>query len=268
MIPAHLDATVVLVRHGESTYVAEGRFQGQADPPLSELGRRQAALVAARLSVPSEPPVLALPAGPPLEIVHSPLARAAATAAAIAAACSGRESFGAAVPVRPDDGFLEIGQGEWEGRTTTEIIERWGDELSAWRRDPVANWAPGGESISEVDRRVRPALGALLTRLAAGRDPGTLDRSQVLGYLGARPDQGWSVVVAHDGVFKLALLALLDLPITRFWTFPFALCGISIVEIGGGRARLLSHNLTEHLAALESAQRREDDERRRASGAL
>lgn len=268
MIPAHLDATVVLVRHGESTFVAEDRFQGQADPPLSDRGQRQAALVAARLSHPADAPSLAVPSGPPLEVVHSPLARAAETAAAIASASGAPDSFAADVPLRADHGFFEIGQGEWEGRKATEIAERWSAELAAWRRDPVANWAPGGESIGDVDRRVRPALGVLLGRLAQGRTPGTLDRSQVLGYVGVRPDQGWSVVVAHDGVFKLALLALLDLPTERFWAFPFALCGISIVEIGGGRARLLAHNLTEHLAVLDSAEARDGAARRRASGAL
>ena len=267
LIPAGLDATVVLVRHGESTYVAEGRFQGQADPPLSELGRQQARLVAARLSRPAEVPALPLPDGPPLEVVHSPLARAADTARSIAAAWADAGTLGASVARHPDAGFLEIGQGEWEGRPSAEIAERWADELAAWRRDPVANWAPGGESVRDVDRRVRPALATLLDHLAQGRAPGTLDRSQVLGYLAARPDQGWSVVVAHDGVFKLTLLALLDLPIERFWTFPFALCGISIVEIGGGRARLLAHNLTDHLAVLENQDARALAAARRASGA-
>lgn len=268
LIPAGLDATVVLVRHGESTYVAEGRFQGQADPPLSELGRHQASLVAARLSRPTEAPALPLPDGPPLEVVYSPLARAADTARSIADAWAGAGSPGATVPHHPDRGFLEIGQGDWEGRPSVEIAERWADELAAWRRDPVVNWAPGGESIRDVDRRVRPALATLLDHLAEGRAPGTLDRSQVLGYLAARPDQGWSLIVAHDGVFKIALLALLDLPIERFWTFPFALCGITIVEIGGGRARLLAHNLTDHLAELDSQNARATAAERRASGAL
>jgi len=45
----HQDATLVLVRHGESTFIAEGRFQGQADSPLTTTGFRQADLVARRL---------------------------------------------------------------------------------------------------------------------------------------------------------------------------------------------------------------------------
>ncbi|HEY5434833.1 MAG TPA: histidine phosphatase family protein, partial [Candidatus Limnocylindrales bacterium] len=43
-IPEGLDATLVLVRHGESEWIREGRFQGQAETPLSQLGLRQATL--------------------------------------------------------------------------------------------------------------------------------------------------------------------------------------------------------------------------------
>ena len=81
-------------------------------------------------------------------------------------------------------------------------------------------------------------------------------------------DDPWSVVVAHDGVFKVTLLALLDLPLARFWTLPFALCGISIVEIRNGRPRLRLHNATDHLADLQTTEARIRDDARRRSGAL
>jgi broad specificity phosphatase PhoE len=58
----------------------------------------------------------------------------------------------------------------------------------------------------------------------------------------------WSITVAHDGILRLILLRLLDLPLERYWSFPFALCGISVVELRAGRARLRAHNLEEHLA--------------------
>jgi hypothetical protein len=56
LIPDRLDATLVLVRHGESELIVEGRFQGQAETPLSARGLRQAALVAERLAHPHDPP--------------------------------------------------------------------------------------------------------------------------------------------------------------------------------------------------------------------
>ena len=89
IIPANLDAVVAFVRHGESEWVAQGRFQGQGDPPLSDLGRRQALLTARRIARRARRPPLPLPAGTPRAIVHSPLARAAETATLIGRAVSG-----------------------------------------------------------------------------------------------------------------------------------------------------------------------------------
>ena len=271
IIPAGLNAIVAFVRHGESEWVAEGRFQGQGDPPLSDLGRRQALLVARRVARRTRRPALPLPAGPPRSVVHSPLARATETAEAIARAVSagrGADAVDQPVPRRPEDGFIEIGQGEWEGLPTAEVVERWGEVLEEWRRDPLVAWAPGGESLLEVERRVRVALRALLDDLATDAPPGGAGRSQVLGYGDLPSDEPWSIVVGHDGVFKVALLALLDLPLARFWVLPFALCGITIVEIRNGRPRLRLHNATDHLSSLETEAERAAAEARRTTGAL
>jgi len=178
------------------------------------------------------------------------------------------DGFGAHVPTRPDAGFLEIGQGGWEGLHRSQIEERFGAQLAAWRRDPLAAWAPDGESLPEVQARVRPALAALLGRLAAAGTPGTLDRSQVAGYREATPEHPWSVLVAHDGVFKVALLTLFDLPLDRFWMWLFDLCGISVIEFRGGRAVARAHNLTEHLAPLLDERSQVLSEERARSGAL
>jgi probable phosphoglycerate mutase len=255
LIPDGLQAVIAFVRHGESELVAQGRFQGQADSPLTELGRRQALLAARRIGRRTRRPALPLPAGPPHAIVHSPLLRTTETASLIARAVSGgRGDAALAAPIRllPEAGLMEIGQGEWEGRPGQEIVERWGDLLEQWRREPLAAWAPGGESLLEVDARVRPALRQLLADLATAEPAAAASRSQVLGYADVPSDEPWSIVVGHDGVFKVALLALLDLPLARFWMLPFALCGITIVEIRNGRPRLRLHNATDHLADLEA----------------
>ena len=202
LIPDGLDATLVLVRHGESTFIVEGRFQGQADSPLSPDGERQAELVARRLADPHEPPALPVPVGDPIELVHSPLQRTSQTAAAIERAF---QASARTIERRPDPGFLEIHQGPGRACIATRSDERYGAELAAWRRTPLEAWAPGGESLPEVQARVRPALAAILARLGEGRTPGTHDRPQVAGYHDARPNHPWSVVVGHDGVFKVAL---------------------------------------------------------------
>jgi phosphoserine phosphatase len=271
VIPAGLNAIIAFVRHGESEWVREGRFQGQGDSPLSELGRRQALLTARRVARRTRRPALPLPSGPPRSIVHSPLARATETAELIARAVSGGRGADAVdepVRLQPEPGFLEIGQGDWEGLPSAEVTARWGELLEAWRRDPVVAWAPGGESIAEVDVRVRAALRRLLDDLAGDAPTGGAGRTQVLGYADLPADEPWSIVVGHDGVFKVALLALLDLPLARFWVLPFALCGITIVEIRNGRPRLRLHNATDHLASLESEAERVASEARRRSGAL
>ena len=271
IIPPGLNAVIAFVRHGESEWVREGRFQGQGDSPLSELGRRQALLTARRIARRARRPVLPLPAGPPRSVVHSPLARATETAELLARALSGGRGADAVeqpVSLLPEPGFLEIGQGEWEGLPGAEVTERWGELLAQWRRDPLVAWAPGGESIADVDVRVRAALRPLLEDLAAAAPPPDPSRSQVLGYADLPSDEPWSIVVAHDGVFKVTLLALLDLPLARFWVLPFALCGITIVEIRNGRPRLRLHNATDHLSSIETDAERDAAEIRRKSGAL
>ena len=78
-----------------------------------------------------------------------------------------------------------------------------------------------------MQERVRPALAAILERLGRDFPRGTLDRPQVGGYAGVGPQAGqpWSILVGHDGVFKVVMLTLFDLPLTHFWMFTMALTG-------------------------------------------
>ncbi|HEU4672220.1 MAG TPA: histidine phosphatase family protein [Candidatus Limnocylindrales bacterium] len=256
LVPEGLDATLVLVRHGETEFIVEGRFQGRSPTPLTAIGRRQAALAGRRLAALAPAGGLAplpVPPGEPLEIAHSPLRRTTETADAIAAAFA---DAGRPEPARrPEEGLTEIGQGEWEGLPGTEITARWPELLAAWRRDPTTAWGPGGESLVDVAARLRPGLASILRRLAAGRAPGPTDRSQVAGYAPPMPpDWPWTILVGHDGVFKVALLALLDLPPAAFWRFPFVLGGITIVEVRAGRPVIRAHNLADHLAPLTEAE--------------
>jgi broad specificity phosphatase PhoE len=270
VVPAGLDATLVLVRHGESEWITRGLFQGQGDSALTELGLRQARLVAHRLATADVPPVLPIPARAPTAIRHSPLMRTSATAAAIVAAYRERAPFegGETLEAEPDRGLIEIGQGEWEGQPGSVIAERWGDILRRWREAPLTAWAPGGESLPEVDRRVRASLAEVFELLSAEPRHGTRRRTGVLGYAEDLGDDPWALLVGHDGVFKVVLLALLDLPLERFWLVPFALCGISVVEIRAGRARLRLLNATDHLAELETEAEQARTEAREKSGAL
>jgi broad specificity phosphatase PhoE len=256
VIPEGLDGTLVLLRHGETEWILRGLFQGQGETALSDAGRRQAELAGARLARPLASPALPVPGGRPLEIVHSPLQRTTATAQAVAEAiraeaeANGEDASG--LVVRPDAGILEIGQGEWEGVHQDEIARRWPDILAGWRRRPWEVWAPGGESLADVQERVRPALAAALERIGRDHPRGTLDRSQVQGYPGVsvHQDQPWSILVGHDGVFKVVMLTLFGLPMTHFWMFTMALTGITVIDFRAGRPLVRAANLTEHLAPL------------------
>jgi broad specificity phosphatase PhoE len=58
------------------------------------------------------------------------------------------------------------------------------------------------------------------------------------------------MVVAHDGILRLLMLDLIGVDITYYWSFPFALASVTVIDLGGSVARLRAHNLDEHIAAL------------------
>lgn len=243
-------AILALVRHGESAWIAEGRFQGQGNPPLSDVGLRQAAAVGARLAAPAEMPSLPLPDYPPLAIWHSPLLRAAQTAQAI------HEAREADTPLRPLETLTELGQGEWEGRTHDEVRERYPAELAAWRANPLDNHAPGGESLLDGLLRARQARATILGEgdvTESDEGAGKAPAEPVLGY--ERTFRGgdgpaWTLAVAHDGVLRLMMLDLLGIGIEHFWSFPLALASVTVLDLSAGMVRLRAHNLDEHIAAL------------------
>jgi probable phosphoglycerate mutase len=247
---------LALVRHGESTWVAEGRFQGRADPPLSETGRAQARAVGVRLAAPEAPPSLPLPAGAPVAIVHSPLRRAAETATAIA------DARRADTPLIALDDLVEIAQGTWEGLTHAEVRARYATELDAWRRDPLHHHAPDGEPLLAAAARARAAaawtLGPNVPSTPGSPPPPSAGEppEPVLGYErrygdpDRSPRSDWAIVVAHDGILRLLLLELLGIDLARFWSYPFALAAVTVLDVAGGLVRLRAHNLDEHITAL------------------
>jgi len=142
---------VLLVRHGQSEWNALGRWQGQADPPLSDIGRRQARAAAQSLGV--------LDA-----IFASDLRRATETAMII----SGLLGVG---PVVVDPDLRERDAGEWSGLTRPEIEERYPGYLDgspgfgpAGQRKRPPGWEPDG---SVLERAVR-ALGRIGAEVGGG----------------------------------------------------------------------------------------------------
>jgi probable phosphoglycerate mutase len=141
---------LVLVRHGETDWNRDGRYQGQADPPLNAAGREQARLLASRLQ------------GLPIEAIYSSdLQRAAETAGLVA------EALG--LPVSVDARLREIRLGMWEGRLVEEIIREYPAEWQARQSDPLLSRAPEGESVEEVAARVYQAANEIAARHPQGQ---------------------------------------------------------------------------------------------------
>jgi broad specificity phosphatase PhoE len=138
-------ARLLLVRHGQSTWNREHRIQGQLDPPLSTLGRRQATQVARRLAHRRL-------AG----FYSSDLKRAFETADLISAAV-------AATPT-PSPGLREIYLGSWEGLTTEELARRFPKEWVLWTQEPSWDLVPGGEGAVPFEARVNLELDSIFAR--------------------------------------------------------------------------------------------------------
>lgn len=142
--------TLYLIRHGETVWNADGRFQGHQNSPLNDSGRAQAALVARAVATYTFD-----------AIYCSDLDRAADTAAAIA-------HFHALTPV-PDTRLREAHFGAWEGCTMPQVTERWPDLVAAWRQDSLHTRPPGGETLEQVQDRVSECLDDLVARFPHGQ---------------------------------------------------------------------------------------------------
>lgn len=132
---------LVLVRHGQTDFNAEGRMQGQLDSTLTELGLAQA-----RRAGP------ALAAYEPVRLISSDLTRAARSAEEIAPALG--------LPVKLDARLRETHLGRWQGLTADDVARDWPGALERWRNDPA--WSPpGGESRVVVAARSLPVVDEL-----------------------------------------------------------------------------------------------------------
>ena len=182
---------ILLARHGETPWNAEGRYQGQIDIPLSPVGEGQANALGQRLT--------------DVRIdraVASPLSRAQLTA---------RLALGDARAdmLQTDADLQEIAHGEWEGLLASEIQQKDPARLLAWREEPENVLMPGGESLRQVlDRSWR---GLARATEGLGEDDTLL-------------------VVAHDAVNRVLLCRILGLPIARLWTFRQAPTTLNLLE--------------------------------------
>jgi broad specificity phosphatase PhoE len=204
---------VLLVRHGETPWNREGRYQGRTDIPLSPSGEAQVKALGLRLA--DLPIALA---------IASPLARARNTAEAILA--------GRTTQLELDEGLLEISHGEWEGKLASDLELSHAEMLGTWRSQPERNVpaGPGAETLGDVEDRAWPVLVRTCSRLG--------------------PDDT-ALIAAHDAVNRVLICRVLGLPLSRIWMFRQApatlnvLSGPSLAEL-----QLVRLNDSEHASPL------------------
>jgi len=204
---------LLLVRHGETAWNREGRYQGRTDVPLSEEGEAQARALGARLT--GLPIALAL---------ASPLTRTRRTAEAVL----GERG----VALETDPALIEISHGQWEGQLASAIEISHAEMFGTWRAHPDRDVpaGPDAETLGDVEERAWPVLVRTCSRLGADET---------------------ALLVAHDAVNRVLLCRVLGLPLTRVWTFrqsPAALnvlSGPSLAEL-----QVVRLNDAEHVAPL------------------
>ena len=167
---------VLLIRHGQSEWNADGRWQGQADPPLTDLGRHQAMHAARNL-------------GTVDAIVASDLQRASETALIIA------EALGVG-PVVLEPGLRERDAGEWSGLTRAEIERDWPGYLDSPSADRHAAFGrpPGAATVGQPSAGDGGRRAGSPTRCCSSGSSAALGRVHDLA-----PD-GEVIAVTHGGV--------------------------------------------------------------------
>lgn len=197
-----------LIRHGETEWTKERRFQGSSDIPLTKRGMKQAKAVAECLKRYGIDRIYA-----------SPLGRARQTAAPIARLLRKKINY--------DKRLRELGFGVWEGRTSRELLSDKKSQYAKWCLGKIVT-PKRGEKISDFRKRVRSFLSDV-----------TRQRSSASAKKIA--------VVTHGGPVKIILFEALRLPFRSLWSFRIETASISVLGIGKDFAQVYSLNDVSHL---------------------
>ena len=205
--------TLYLVRHGETTYNAQGRIQGHTDAPLSPLGFKQAEAIANRLSKDKF-----------TAVYSSDLGRASSTAEIIAAHHN--------LPVNTTPLIRESNLGVVQGLTNAEVEQRYPAELNEWRRNPLTMRPPGAETQQDVITRCAQFLQNISN---------------------AHNDGDKILVVGHGGSLRGLIVAACKLSIGFYRMIHFSNASLSIVDISESSSLWLLNDTChlDSLATLE-----------------
>ena len=205
---------ILLVRHGETDWNKQGRFQGQIDIPLNENGKKQAKSAAEFLKE--------------IQIdraYSSSMSRPKETAQIIL----GSHHKTNLIETKK---LIEIGHGLWEGQLESEIKLKWSSLLESWHNSPETVQMPEGENITQVSKRSIEGLQEII------KDLGT---------------EQTALVVAHDAVNKTIICHLLGLTPADIWMIKQGNGAITVIDIPPDSSQpniVRCINITSHLGGI------------------
>ena len=208
------DSRIVLVRHGETNWNKEGRFQGQIDIPLNENGKQQAQYASDYLRDISFD-----------KAYSSSMIRPYETAEIILQKYKNLE-------IEKVNDLVEISHGLWEGKLESEILAEWPELLRNWHEKPEKVQMPEGESIKTVSVRSILAWQKICNEQAENTN---------------------TLVVAHDAVNKTIICHLLNLDCSNIWMIKQGNGGITVIDIFEDPEKdnvISSLNITTHLGSI------------------
>ncbi|MDL2264023.1 histidine phosphatase family protein [Synergistaceae bacterium OttesenSCG-928-I11] len=201
---------IFLMRHGETEWNRNFRYQGCSDVPLSEVGESQARRLAVRMSRIA-----------PTRVFASPLSRAYRTAEIL------MEGNRSDVAIEPCEELREVSFGFWEGKTVDEVRALDGGTLDRWRSVPFSATPRDGESMASIMARS--------DRMA--------DRVRSEGRAG-----DVTFVVAHGAILRSFLGSLMRIDdLNVLWRMRMDNCSVTVLDLWGSRPSLLALNDTHHL---------------------
>jgi len=214
--PPHSGPRLLLVRHGETNWNKESRFQGIRDIPLNDNGRSQGRKASTFLEN------VAIDFA-----VSSSMMRPKETAEIILEKHPG-------VTLETTPKLIEICHGLWEGMLEAEIQAEYPELLQQWKDKPETVQMPEGENLQQVWDRGVAAWNKIATDHSNTENPETV------------------LVVAHDAINKVIICYLLGLKPDNFWNIKQGNCAVSVVDYPDGAAGkpvLQAINITTHLSA-------------------
>ncbi len=207
------DSRIFLIRHGETNWNKEGRFQGQIDIPLNNNGKDQAKKASKYLREINFNKAFSSSMNRPYETAQIILNKSD-------------------LKIKKIDELVEISHGLWEGKLENEIKKQWPELLKNWHQKPEQVVMPEGESIREVSER----------SVKAWREICLTQKNEDL-----------TLLVAHDAVNKTLICNILEIDYSKIWMIKQGNGGITIIDIFNDPQKdavISAFNITTHLGGI------------------